>query len=372
MSGLLTANAGINIPTGQTYKINNAEYLTTKTTNDLIQGTTNKYYSSTLAQADAKIAISSTDSTEIDFTYTTGNITAILKNNTIDISRLKTAQIDTANTANTLVKRDTNGYIFSSVLDASSGTGSTSTLDFVNMSTTSTGISGLIPSIKCGGDGVIVLQSTTNNGGSVFQTIGGHTYIDSDGYSTGTITFTPNINIGTILSKQKIVMGSAISRVGSNNFWHNINVYSTIFCAHTTAIPITVWTPVKSTLNGLYLQSSITVKGLNRVRIKVNIPLCNMGTVASNMHYSLGRNSNSALWSASYPYDLLGSAYGLRFVFSTQTYSTVSFEYIDDTIGALGINTYNYCVLVRSQTYQTVANNLGNGSYADISCEELV
>jgi hypothetical protein len=148
-------------------------------------------------------------------------------------------------------------------------------------------------------------------------------------------------------------------------------VYSTIFCAHTTAIPITVWTPVKSTLNGLYLQSSITVKGLNRVRIKVNIPLCNMGTVATNMHFSLGRNSNSALWSASYPYDLLGSAYGLRFVFSTQTYSTVSFEYIDDTIGALGINTYNYCVLVRSQTYQTVANNLGNGSYADISCEEL-
>ena len=71
MSGLLTANSGINIPTGQTYKINNIEYLTTKTTNDLLEGTTNKYYSSTLAQADAKIAISSTDSTEIDFTYTT-------------------------------------------------------------------------------------------------------------------------------------------------------------------------------------------------------------------------------------------------------------------------------------------------------------
>ena len=43
MSGLLTANSGINIPTGQTYKIANAEYLTTKTTDDLIQGTNNKY-----------------------------------------------------------------------------------------------------------------------------------------------------------------------------------------------------------------------------------------------------------------------------------------------------------------------------------------
>ena len=104
-TGSLDVSNGINISTGQTYKINNAEYLTTKNTNHLTEGTTNKYYSSTLAQADAKIAISSTDSTEIDFTYTTGNITAILKDNTIDISRIKTAQIDTANTLSTLVKR---------------------------------------------------------------------------------------------------------------------------------------------------------------------------------------------------------------------------------------------------------------------------
>ena len=109
--------------------------------------------------------------------------------------------------------------IYSSVLNASSGTGSTSTLDFVNLSTTSTGISGEIPSIKCGGDGVIVFNSSTHIGGSVFQTIGGHTYIDSNGYSTGAITFTPNINIGTILSKPKIIMGSAVSRVGSKKFF---------------------------------------------------------------------------------------------------------------------------------------------------------
>ncbi len=70
-------NINVNITSGHTYTINNAEYLTTKTTNDLTEGTSHKYYSSVLAQADAKIAISSTDSTEIDFSYSTGNITAI-------------------------------------------------------------------------------------------------------------------------------------------------------------------------------------------------------------------------------------------------------------------------------------------------------
>ena len=48
-----------------------------------------------------KLLFLSTDSTEMDFTYSAGNITAILKDNTIDISRLKSAQIDTANTVNT-------------------------------------------------------------------------------------------------------------------------------------------------------------------------------------------------------------------------------------------------------------------------------
>ena len=80
----------------------------TLTTSDITEET-NLYYTSTKAQADAKIAISSTDSTEIDFTYTSGNITAILKDNTIDISRIKSTQISTANTANTLVHRDLSG-----------------------------------------------------------------------------------------------------------------------------------------------------------------------------------------------------------------------------------------------------------------------
>ncbi len=58
---------------------------------------------------------------------------------------------------------------------------------------------------------MIVLNSSTNNGGSVIQTIAGHTYIDSSGYSTGTITFTTIINIGNILPVQKIIIGSATS-----------------------------------------------------------------------------------------------------------------------------------------------------------------
>ena len=149
-------------------------------------------------------------------------------------------------------------------------------------------------------------------------------------------------------------------------------MYANIAFSHSAVIPITVWTPVKSTASGLYLQSSITVKGLNRVRIKVNIPLCYTGSTATHMQYSLGRNSNSTTWSASYAYDLLGSSYGLKFIPNTIAYNGVNIDYIDDTIAALGINTYNYCVLVRAQQFQTVANNLGNGSYADISCEELL
>ena len=115
-----TFYSDVNIPSGRTYKINNDEYLTTKNTNDIIQGTTDKQYSLTLAQADAKIAILSTDSTDIDFTYITGNITAIFKNNTIDISRLKTAQIDTANTASTLILRDATGSFSANAISAGS------------------------------------------------------------------------------------------------------------------------------------------------------------------------------------------------------------------------------------------------------------
>jgi len=88
MSGALTASQGINIPTGQTYKINNVEYIATKTTDNLTQGTTNKYYSSAQAILDAKTAISATESTEIDFTYTSGNITASLKDNSAPLTRL--------------------------------------------------------------------------------------------------------------------------------------------------------------------------------------------------------------------------------------------------------------------------------------------
>ena len=80
-------NTNVNITSGHTYTINNAEYLTTKTTNDLTEGTTNKYYSSVLSQSYSKIAISSTDSTEKDFTYSAGNITAILKANSISLSK---------------------------------------------------------------------------------------------------------------------------------------------------------------------------------------------------------------------------------------------------------------------------------------------
>ncbi len=55
------------------------------------EGATNKFYTSAKAQTDAKLAISATDSTKVDFTYTSGKITASIKDNSVDVSRIKTA-----------------------------------------------------------------------------------------------------------------------------------------------------------------------------------------------------------------------------------------------------------------------------------------
>ncbi len=54
---------------------------------------TNKYYSSVRAQAGAKTAISATDSGEIDFTYSGGNITASLKTGSIANTKLTSSAI---------------------------------------------------------------------------------------------------------------------------------------------------------------------------------------------------------------------------------------------------------------------------------------
>jgi hypothetical protein len=91
------------------------------------EGTTNKFYISAKAQTDAKLAFSATDSTEVDFNYTSGNITASIKNNSVDVSRIKTAQISSYSAANSIVQINapsgfTANAIIAGSLDVMSGT----------------------------------------------------------------------------------------------------------------------------------------------------------------------------------------------------------------------------------------------------------
>ncbi len=51
-------------------------------------------------------ALTTTSPNEITLTLTTNNLAGSLINNTIDISKIKTAQIDSSNTLSTLIKRD--------------------------------------------------------------------------------------------------------------------------------------------------------------------------------------------------------------------------------------------------------------------------
>ena len=51
-------------------------------------------------------ALTTTSPNEITLTLSSNNLTGSLINNTIDISKIKTAQIDSANTLSTLIKRD--------------------------------------------------------------------------------------------------------------------------------------------------------------------------------------------------------------------------------------------------------------------------
>ena len=67
----------------------------TLTTSNIAQGT--NYYLN---------ALTTTSPNEITLTLTSNNLTGSLIDNTIDISKIKTAQIDSSNTLSTLIKRD--------------------------------------------------------------------------------------------------------------------------------------------------------------------------------------------------------------------------------------------------------------------------
>ena len=138
------------------------------------------------------------------------------------------------------------------------------------------------------------------------------------------------------------------------------------------SIPLT-WVPA---YNGtVWLQNAITLRGANPVRITVNMSLDKWGTASSNHHISLGRQTNISTWTSGYPaYDILvqsgtGSAYGIHHLMAGIQYESINFTYIDMSISSQ--NTCKYCVYLRSNAAATVGNNIGNGSYCEITLEEL-
>ena len=139
---------------GKTYQINNVDLK-----NDDVQQSatpTNKYYSSILAQTDAKAAISATDSTEIEFTYSGGNITASLKAGSIVNTKLTKSAITIGTTAMSL------GGTYSGIAGALSCTGTTS---FTNGSsvpvTPYSAVFGQASSTRSGQ--IVFIDGTSNN-----------------------------------------------------------------------------------------------------------------------------------------------------------------------------------------------------------------
>jgi hypothetical protein len=113
----ITAYMGINLPSSQTYKINN---LPLSTDNLVVGG--NKYLNS--------LTVASPN--EITLTYSTPNLSASLLNNTIDLTKLKTSQYNSSNVVSNLVQRDASGNfsagtIKSDILSTDSIKGSTTT-----------------------------------------------------------------------------------------------------------------------------------------------------------------------------------------------------------------------------------------------------
>jgi hypothetical protein len=173
--------------------------LATKTTDNLTQGTTNKYYSSALAQADAKTAISVTDSAEIDFTYTSGNVTASLKTSSIANTKLDNSSITIGSSPVSL--GSTLSVINGGTINTTTGT---STLVDVNGSTT-------YYSINTSGSSLLQVSNVLRIANNFIIQGGSNVYKDSIESATGFYASSPTINIGTLIPYQKVVIGSSLT-----------------------------------------------------------------------------------------------------------------------------------------------------------------
>jgi hypothetical protein len=165
--------------------------------------------------------------------------------------------------------------------------------------------------------------------------------------------------------------------------FNNIVKTSYTSFVHNAIIPITVWQIMYSGTN--ILQVAITPRNSNnsQIKVNVNIPLSNHGTAASNSHCSIARSTTSFTAGQNVTTDIVppnsgsttGSPYGLKlFLYNAttpvNTFDSKNFTYIDNS-GVVAGTTYYYAVVLREQTVASVASNIGNTSYVEITAEEI-
>jgi hypothetical protein len=220
-------------------------------------------------------------------------------------------------------------------------------------------------------DGVIKISSasgSTASKGTTIQQNNGNLYIDNTG--------TTSINIGTVVTTNTVNIGSDFNLVSkmptfNGGRFNNIALKEFSNMQHTASIGLTNWTAIGQTATSDPLQSNITIRGTSSyVRVTVNMSLNNWGTTASNHHLSIRQNTTAMIYNTTYTTESVNSSYGIHHIFSGIQYESLNVSWIDRTSHTQG-TTYYYCVVARSNSAATVAENLGNNAYSEIVLEEL-
>lgn len=394
VAGTLTASLGINIPTGQTYKINSVAQTflnsLTATLPLLFDTGTNV------------VSISPTGNISVATIVTTGRSEFLNGNNTqgtnysayFGTSNSKSAQLVLFDglAVNQYAQLYCRSNVFGiqgniSIISLEKPTTVTGSLTASNSLNSTTGTSNIVtPSSSAGSliigyssisNGVIQIYSLSgsiNNYGSFIQQSGGNLYIDNSGASS--------INIGTIgtsttVNVYKLNITNTIS-YNSGSF-HNYSKFSSTSFGHNGIVGLTVWSILSSP--SVVFQTSITPRSSSsNIRINVNMTLSDWGTTAQNKHLSVTRTSSVGGFAVGVnaTYDVIGatSVYGIHHILSGTTYDSVSFTFVDSTAVTAG-TTYYYAVCARANSSTIPASPsagsvlLGNSAYVDIFLEEL-
>ena len=240
-----------------------------------------------------------------------------------------------------------------------------------NIVTPSSSTGSLLIGLGSINDGVIKISSASGaiaTFGTTIQQNNGNLYIDNTG--------TTSINIGTVITTNTVNIGSnfnLVSKVPTFNGgrFNNISVKEFSNMQHTDSIVITNWTAIGNTATTDPFQSSIIPRSsFSQIRVTVNMSLNNWGTTVSNHHISLRRSTSAMTYGTTYATESVSSVYGINHILSGVQYQSANFTWIDRTANTAG-TPYYYCVVARSNTAATVAENLGNNAFVDLHLEEL-